>query len=322
MRSSVKLYFAPFQGITNSIFRSVYARHLQGIDAFFTPFFLSISNENKLPQKKAIELEAIKENGVEIIPQILSKDADEIIRFAKYCEAKGFKEINWNLGCPYPQVANKKRGSGLLPYPFEVEKILTKVTTEVSIRFSIKCRLGYETKDEIFELVPIFNRSGISEVTIHPRLGKQLYTGVPDRNEFKNIFQHFTLPVVYNGDVFTLMDYQKFNKEFPLVNTIMLGRGLLSNPFLAAEIKGIPVEMERRKLVEKFMLDLYLTYRKKMNDRLSVLSVLKEYWEHLALSFDDPHLVFKSIKKTKTFDEYETIQAKIFREFSWVKNDF
>ncbi|MBK9356299.1 MAG: tRNA-dihydrouridine synthase [Bacteroidales bacterium] len=61
-----------------------------------------------------VALKNQSESGIEVVPQVLSKSAGEIIWLAQVCEQLGFKELNWNLGCPYPQVANKKRGSGIL----------------------------------------------------------------------------------------------------------------------------------------------------------------------------------------------------------------
>ncbi|MEI8201625.1 MAG: tRNA-dihydrouridine synthase family protein [Bacteroidota bacterium] len=319
MNKETKIYFAPFQGITNATFRAVYARHFPGIDALFTPFFLNISSENKLPAKKAIELENLCENGIEVIPQILSKDADEIIRFARFCKTKGFKEINWNLGCPYPQVADKKRGSGLLPFPQEIEAILNRVMAEVEIRFSVKCRLGYYSSDEIFALIPVFNDLHIAELTIHSRIGKQLYAGQSDIDTFAKALSMLNVPVVYNGDIFTLEDFYKVETKLEHINAWMIGRGILSDPFLPASIKGITVETDKSKRIKSFITDLYLSYRKTMNDRLTALSILKEYWQHLSLSFDNPHKVFRKIKRCKTFDEYENNVAEIFTEYQWIR---
>jgi tRNA-dihydrouridine synthase len=265
-----------------------------------------------------VELGNPVENGIEVVPQILSKDADEIIRFAEMCQKLGFQEINWNLGCPFPQVANKKRGSGLLPYPEIVGEILSKVMAETSIRFSVKCRLGYESSEEIFNLIPIFNRYKISELTIHARIGKQLYKGEPDQTTFQKTVSLINVPLVYNGDIFSLTDFQLFDNRFPLINNWMIGRGLLSDPFLPATIKELPLPPDRNQYICLFINDLYSAYRAQMKDNLSVLGVLKEYWHYLAESFDDPHKVFKKVKKVKSFDDYENAVSYIFENYKWI----
>lgn len=312
------IYLAPFQGITGVTFRSVYTKHFQGVDKLFTPFFTTIQNDLKLPARKLAELGQTFENGTEVVPQVLSKDADEIIRFALFCEKLGFQEINWNLGCPYPMVANKKRGSGMLPYPEMVNGILEQVMPAIPIRFSVKCRLGYHSPDEIFELIPIFNAHGISELTIHARIGKQLYSGQPDQDTFMKAVPLITVPFVYNGDIFSSSDFHRLDKQYASINSWMIGRGLLSDPFLPAMIKGLPVPDDKQNHIRRFMDDLYYAYRRQMNDNLSALGILKEYWHYIAVSFDDPHKAFKQVKKVGNFDEYEDAVTAVFRDHIWV----
>jgi tRNA-dihydrouridine synthase B len=315
------IYLAPFQGITGVTFRKVFSSHFQGVDKLFTPFFTAINNEMKLPARKLAELGHISENGVEVVPQVLSKDADEIIRFAQFCEKQGFREINWNLGCPYPMVANKKRGSGMLPYPEMVDEILQKVMAETAICFSVKCRLGYFSPDEIFKLIPVFNDYKISELTIHGRIGKQLYTGEPDLETFGKALSLLTIPLVYNGDIFSFNDFQRVSNQFPAINTWMIGRGLLSDPFLPAIVKGLPTEINRQAAIRRFIDDLYSAYRKHLSDNPAVLGILKEYWHYLAESFDNPHKVFKKLKKVKKFDEYEDAVDVVFGDYEWVGSE-
>jgi len=291
------------------------------VDKLYTPFFTAINNELKLPARKMAELGNFSENGVEVVPQILSKDADEIIRFALFCEKIGFKELNWNLGCPYPMVANKKRGSGMLPYPDMVDEILQKVMAETALSFSVKCRLGYFSPEEIFKLIPVFNQHRISELTVHARIGKQLYSGETDQDTFQKAISLLSVPVVYNGDIFSLNDFQKISDRFPQVNTCMIGRGLLSDPFVPAIIKGLPIPADQQAHIRKFVDDLYFAYRKQLNDNLAVLGILKEYWRYLAGSFNDPHKVFKQLKKVVSFDEYEDAVAIVFGEYEWLGSE-
>ena len=316
-----KIYLAPFQGITGVTFRSVYSKHFKSVDKLYTPFFTSISSDNKLSARKLAELGTPFENGVEVIPQILSKDAAEIIRFTNFCEKMGFSEVNWNLGCPYPQVANKKRGSGMLPYPEMVNDILNKLMDETSIRFSVKCRLGYFSPNELFELIPLFNTYKVSELTIHARIGKQLYTGIPDLDTFQRAISLLTIPVAYNGDIFSMSDFHQLNNRFSTVDAWMIGRGILSDPFLPSSIIGLSVPADRHAHIKRFIEELYLAYRRQKNDNLAVLGNLKEYWNYLSISFNDPHKVFRQIKKVKSFEEYEDAVSLVFNEFQWVGSE-
>jgi len=312
MNSSAQIYLAPFQGITGQVFRTCYAKHFEGVDAMFTPYFAGINHDSRLSEKKKIELQNTVENGIPVIPQILSKDAGEIIRFAGILKNLGFTELNWNLGCPYPQVANKKRGSGMLPYPALVAEILEKVFDKTEINFSIKCRLGYFSPAEIDELVPVFNRFPLKELIIHPRLGKQLYKGSVDKGKFEYIANQLQMPLVYNGDIFTVDNFHAAESQFPDINAWMIGRGLLSDPFLPARIKGLALPADKKKQLRKFIENLYLGYRRSINDSLAIIGFMKEYWRYLSESFEDPHKILKKIKKTRSFDEYEEIVAGIF----------
>lgn len=318
MKNKTSIYLAPFQGITGVTYREVYTRHFEGVDKLFTPFFTNISNDSKLPPRKQKELGNPFENGIEVVPQILSKDAGEIIRFARFCGELGYSELNWNLGCPYPQVANKKRGSGMLPYPALIEQILQQIGAEMPLRFSIKCRLGYFSPDEIAELIPVFNLHAISEITIHARIGKQLYSGETDLVSFRDAASTLTAPVVYNGDIISLDGFRLIQEQLPSIHTWMIGRGLLSDPFLPALIKDLPVSADPKTSVYKFMDDLYYVYRRQLNENLAVLGILKEYWQYLALSFSDSHKVFRCLKKVKSFDEYEDAVRLVFTEYEWI----
>lgn len=314
-----KLYLAPFQGITGAVYREIYCRHFPYLYKLFTPFFTSVYKHKSL-SSKLDELKQTNHNGIPVIPQILSNDGEEIKRFGNICHEMGFEEINWNLGCPFKRVAAKKRGSGLLQYPEMVENILETAVKDSQIKLSVKCRLGYDSPNEIFNLLPIFKSFNISELVIHARLGKQIYKGDVDLSTFEKINQNAELPIVYNGDIFSKNDFINLNNLLEPLDTWMIGRGLLVDPFLPADIQGTIAKDDslRKDLVYQFIIDLYLAYRKKLNDRLHAISVMKELWEYMAYSFDNPGKVFSKIKKTKSFDEYEDAVKLIFNDYEWL----
>ena len=234
----MKLSLGPFQGLTDAPFRNVFKRHFGGIDKFYTPFFTGIQKDHA----KNLQVEEIDPtcNDVETLtPQILSTDAEEILRFAKQCKELGYKEINLNMGCPFPRVANKRRGCGLLPYPEMVETMMERIFEGVGdMKFSVKCRLGYFDPKEIEAIIPIFNRFPLSELIIHPRIGKQLYKGEADVERFKALIPYINAPLVYNGDIVSVDSFKRICNTVQPVNQFMLGRGLLANPFLAEQIKN------------------------------------------------------------------------------------
>lgn len=311
-----RIYLAPFQGITTHVFREIYTRHFSGVDKLFTAFFSNV-DQVKGSRNKVAELEQTHHNRIPVVPQILSKDAQEIILFGQYCHEKGFEEINWNLGCPFPRVANKKRGSGMLPYPEMVRQILDEAVPKLPLELSIKCRLGYQSPEEILELMPVFNNFPLSELIIHARIGKQLYKGEADMPAFEKAVSQSKLPIAYNGDIFSVDDFQEMSERFSELDRWMIGRGLLADPFLPSDIKGDPQPENKKLIIRKYVDDVYVGYRHKMNDRLQTINVMKEFWSYLSQSFDHPVKAFSRIKKCTSFDAYEDSVNEIFESHSW-----
>ncbi|MBR1514974.1 MAG: tRNA-dihydrouridine synthase family protein [Bacteroidales bacterium] len=341
--SSLILSLGPFQGITDAPFRNVFKRHFSGIDKFYTPFFTGIHKEEHAKNLQGEEIDP-KCNDVETLtPQILSTDADEILRFARQCQQLGYKEINLNMGCPFPRVANKKRGCGLLPYPEKVEAMFEAVFEQIGdMKFSVKCRLGYFSPDEIEAILPIFNRFPLSELIIHPRIGKQLYKSEADVERFKALTPYINAPLVYNGDIVSVESYCRINEIIndgpstpstgsgtegsgTLINHFMLGRGILANPFLAEEIKndladargvadarGASLQGKTERL-HNFVLDLYEDRLHHAGGSPKVLGRMKELWSYLMNDFEEPQAVWRKIKKINALKEYEEAVEEIFK---------
>ena len=317
------LSLGPFQGITDAPFRNVFKRHFGGIDKYYTPFFTGIHKEEHAKNLQGEEINP-RYNDVETLtPQILSTDAEEILRFAKQCKELGYKEINLNMGCPFPRVANKQRGSGLLPHPDKVEAILERVFEQIDIRFSIKCRLGYFKPEEIDAIIPIFNKYPLSELIIHPRIGKQLYKGEADVERFKALTPYINAPLVYNGDIFSVESFERIrgiitddNPQSPSLSGYMLGRGILANPFLAEEIRGgawdTPKGTERRVRLHAYVVDLYEDRLQHAGGSPKVLGRMKELWSYLMYSFEEPQWVWRKIKKLNALKDYENAVEEVF----------
>lgn len=310
----VQLSLAPFQGITDSVYRNIYTKYFSGIDKYYTPFFTGIHKDNS----RSLRGEEIDVNCNDVntlTPQILGNDADEIIRFADQCQAMGYKEINLNMGCPFPRVANKVRGCGLMAEPQRVREIFDKVFNNIEIKFSLKCRLGYFKDTEIEELIESFNTYPFSEIIIHPRIGKQLYSGSADVDRFAEIAPLIHRPLVYNGDIFSVDDFKRISEKLQSVDMFMLGRGLLTNPFLADEIKGNNVASEDKKeILHGFVVSLYLERLRHAGGSPKIIGCMKELWSYMMNSFEEPQTVWRKIKKINNLEVYEDTVELIFRD--------
>ena len=307
------LNLAPFQGITDVVYRNVFKKHFRGIDKYYTPFFTGIQKDNS----KSLRGEEISPdfNDVNIVvPQILSNTAEEIIRFANQCKSMGYLEFNLNMGCPFPRVANKMRGCGLMADPARTIKMLNDVFEQIDgIKFSIKCRLGYYDDEEIYAFIDIFNSLNFSEIIVHPRIGKQMYTGNASLEKFENLIPLINKPLVYNGDVFDVEKYNAIDKKS--VSAIMLGRGLLTNPFLAEEIKNYDNQQDKQSRLHDFVIDLYLERLRHAGGSPKIIGSMKELWKYMMNIFDDPQNVWRKIKKVNHLDEYEIAVENIFNQY-------
>ena len=327
--SDVRLSLGPFQGITDAPFRNVFKRHFGGIDKFYTPFFTGIHKEEHAKNLQGEEIDPRCNDVETLTPQILSTDAEEILRFAKQCKELGYKEINLNMGCPFPRVANKKRGCGLLPYPDKVDAMLEGVFEHIGdMKFSIKCRLGYFSPDEIDAIIPIFNKFPLSELIIHPRIGKQLYKGEADVERFAALIPYINAPLVYNGDIFSVEIFDRIQsviagndpQSSTLIDHFMLGRGILANPFLAEQIADVcpPQPNDKTERLHAYVLDLYEDRLHHAGGSPKVLGRMKELWSYLMYSFEEPQVVWRKIKKINALKEYEEAVETVFREHSLI----
>ena len=310
------LSLAPFQGITDVVYRNVFKKHFAGIGRFYTPFFTGIQKDNS----KSLRGEEISPdfNDVNtVVPQILSNKSEEIIRFANQCKSMGYAEFNLNMGCPFPRVANKTRGCGLMADPERTIPMLKEVCEHVEgIKFSIKCRLGYYNDEEIYAFIDTYNTLNIGEIIIHPRIGKQMYNGEASLEKFKKLVPLINKPLVYNGDIFTADRYDTIVSALSdLSHGIMLGRGILTNPFLAEQIQNIDNQLDKKKRLHNFVVDLYVERLRHAGGSPKIIGSMKELWKYMMNIFDDPQNIWRKVKKVNHLDEYENAVEAIFAEY-------
>lgn len=250
--NQMHLCLAPIKGFTEAPYRNAAAAFFSGFDAAMAPFVATLRGR-KSPSLHLKDLLPENNSGWPVIPQILSNNPEEFVKLAGRLHDLGYDTVNWNLGCPFPRVAKKKRGSGLLPHPERIGRFLDIVINRIPNRLSIKTRIGRFDADEMSDLMPVFNRYPLAELIIHPRTGVQMYAGDPDLAMFKKCLELSKNPVVYNGDINTLADYTTLSETFQSVDRWMLGRGALADPFLPEAIKGLaPPGTEKLYIIRQF----------------------------------------------------------------------
>jgi len=273
------LVLAPMQGLTGLPFRRAFHRTFGDVFDYAVSPFISLTHGNLTLADKKIS-DVLPENNVgcmPVVPQVLGSEIQEFVDLANRLHDIGYTEVNWNLGCPMPRVARKVRGSGLLPYPEKVGEVLEALTTKTKVGISVKMRLGYRSENEIFDLVPVLNSFPLVNVTIHPRIGTELYSGGLHLDCLGKALPLLKQKVIFNGDIKTMSDLQKIQTLFPEIQDFMIGRGAIADPLLPLKIAKGNAETGK---------DLILSFLKNLFEEIDELRIpgkskankLKEYW--------------------------------------------
>ena len=310
----MQYYFAPLEGITGYVYRTMHHAFFPGVDRYYIPF--AAPNYTKhFKNKEKQDMDPANNAGLHAVPQILSNKADETLWAIEEMADRGYEEINLNLGCPMPTVAKKKKGSGLLKYTDELDAYLNGVFEGLSkrdasspdVKISIKTRLGTDTTEEAEGLVRIYNRYPLSELIVHPRSQKDLYRGKADREAFLLVLCESTNPVVYNGDLQTPQDVEEIAeicaREGRNMDSVMIGRGLLADPSLVRECRG-GAKVTSQEL-GAFHDALYKRFQETLPGDSVVLSHMKELWFYMGNLFPDGGKCLKEIRRATRRAEYE-----------------
>lgn len=307
------IYLAPMEGLTGFIVRNAFFHHFEGIDQYYTPFISAAENMN---QKIIRDITPSNNEGLSVIPQLMSNQADQVIYMQRQLQKYGYHEVNINLGCPSGTVSSKKRGSGLLGYPKELDAFLNGVYEKADFPVSIKTRIGYESVDLWPQILSIYKKYPISELMIHPRIRSDFYKGLPRLKAFDDAVEMLcdsSITLCYNGDIWNKNDYDILQARYPKVSHFMIGRGLLANPALAEQIKGI----ENGNYKERFLAfhdEVYAGYAAIFSGEKDAMMHMKEIWFYLGKSFADSEKHVKKILKSQNPTEYKLSVRKIFEE--------
>jgi len=310
-----KLISSPLQGFTDFHFRNAFQQFFTGIDVFYAPY---IRFGGKMEIKKVYQRDLMLKNntGIEVIPQVMTCSADEFIFAAKYIRSLGFKELNWNLGCPYPMVTNKGMGSGLIANPDKIDRILDRVHSETDVIVSMKMRMGYVHAREILDTFPVLEKYPIKSIGIHARIGAQLYKGGVDLKGFQRCVDHCSQKLYYNGDITSVAIFEEMADRFPSIDHWMLGRGLIADPFLPSMIKSGTHDYPDNKLVvfSKYHDTLFTAAEAKLTGEKAVIRKMLSYWEYFSALFPNPTKVVKKIKKAKNYEAYDMAVREILNK--------
>ncbi len=309
--SPYKIAFAPLQGFTDAAYRNAHARIFGGVDSYYTPFVRIERNDFRTREMRDILPE--NNNVDQLIPQAIANKPEELGRIIERIVANGHSAVDINMGCPYPLLVRKHKGSGILAYPEEVEAMLSVLSAHPETRFSVKMRLGWASAEESMALLPLLNALPLTHITLHARLGNQQYKGETMIEEFARFYEACAHPLYYNGSLNTVEDIEQIVNQFPRLEGVMLGRGLLANPALAMEYKqGTAVDKATLyDQVSQLHAALVAHYTPLLQGDAQLLSHLKPHWEYLLP--DAEKRLRKQIIKSNNMDRYlQAVDALLY----------
>jgi len=304
-------YCAPMEGLTGYIYRNAHNTCFHNVDKYFSPF-IAANRSDSFKTKELNDIQPEHNQGLVLVPQLLTNNAEDFIHTAKKIQLMGYHEINLNLGCPSGTVVSRNRGSGFLSKREDLDAFLNKIYSELTIKISIKTRIGKDQPEEFYELIEIFNKYPVEELIIHPRIQKDFYKNKPNMKIFGEALTLSKNPICYNGDIVTVEDYMKFRTDFPDVNTIMFGRGLIANPGLIGEITN--KNKFDIKLLKDFHDMIYEGYKKIYFGDRPVLCKMKELWFYMISTFSNNAKYAKKIKKAERLCDYDAVISSLFKD--------
>ena len=301
----MRYYFAPMEGLTDSIYRRLHHEYFGGVDRYYMPF-LSPTQHRVLTHKEQRELPPADSEAFAAVPQILTKNAEDFLWAAQVCADLGYDEVNLNLGCPSGTVVSKGKGSGMLRSCATLGEFLDEIYEKTPIKVSIKTRLGLEDPAEFPDILEVYNRYPIRSLTIHPRVRKQFYSGEVDMDMFRYALERSKNPLCYNGDILSKAQADSIEG----VEAVMIGRGLVGDPGMLCG----GTDVNRLEAFHNALLEEYLTA---FGGGRNAMFRLKENWHMLIVHFEDSEKQWKRLRKTTDLQEFRSITTEIFHACQW-----
>ena len=314
----MNLYFAPLEGIGGYIYRNAQADYFEKADKYFSPFLAPNQNRSISP-KEYKDIAPEHNEGIYLVPQIMANNAEVFLKAVQELEQLGYQEVNLNLGCPSGTVVSKGKGAGMLVDHEKLRQFFEAVFSETyQARISVKTRLGMEFADEFPDILDVLMKYPFTEVIIHPRTREDYYGGSVDLAMFDLAVERYGEQtesfLCYNGDITDAAGYKNIQKRYPQVDKIMIGRGIIGNPFLPQEIA------EQRccynaGILLAFHDELFAGYMEAGLGARNVMFKMKELWSFMECLFEAPdqQKILKKIRKANDPDTYNTEVRKLLR---------
>ena len=305
----INLFFAPVQGHTDAAYRHFHSLLYGGNLTYYTPFIRL--EKDDLRQRDVKDLTSPLNENTHLVPQIIFRDEYELNTLVKKIRSLGFREIDLNMGCPFPLQTSHRRGAATIKNEELAKVVINCVENNADMEFSVKMRLGLNETNEWKTLLPYLNKVKLKHVTLHPRVAKQQYGGEVMLDQFADFLKESKNPVIYNGDIKTPDDMKSILEKFPLISGIMAGRGLLGRPSLFSEFSAqgewdIDVRINK---MREFHKELFKHYSSVLCGDSQIISKIQPFWEYAEDEIGRKQ--WKAIKKAVNLSKYQTALAMI-----------
>ncbi|MFK5926320.1 MAG: tRNA-dihydrouridine synthase family protein [Desulfuromusa sp.] len=310
---STPLMLAPMQGLTNDALRACYLERYHP-DVVFTEFMrVHVQSRKRIARADLAEIEAHSVD-TPLVVQLIGNTGKALADAAKQVQEAGCHHLNLNLGCPYGRMTTGATGGELLREPEKLAELLMALRRSILGSFSIKCRAGYSAAQQLFELLPVYEDSGIDYLILHPRTVIQQYSGRADHDLTAEAASRTNLPIIANGDINHAVTGQRLLQETE-VSGLMLGRGALADPWLFQRIRGeLPSEVDeaqRRSDLSELLTDLLPRYLVKFCGERQALMKLKDL-----LNFIPDEFLQRDLGKLKRATTVVKFSAVLESKFS------
>lgn len=293
---------APLESLTDAVFRRVHHQLFGGVEKYYIPFVSPTSHHCFSPRERR-DIAPENNEGVPVVPQIMTRYPEHFLWAAQEMQARGYDEVNLNIGCPSGTVTAKGKGAGMLREREALRAFLDEIFAHSPLPISIKTRIGFAAPEEWDTLLDILQQYPMKELIIHPRLRVQFYKGDVYPEAFRLAAQA-GLPLVYNGDLFDLPACQALQADYPLM-PMMLGRGLLANPALPRQLRGgAALTVEEIARYHDALEQEYSRIFPKDQVHCKMRGIMK----HVACCFERPEKMMKLIAKTNPYTYHAAVE--------------
>ncbi|MGO5022753.1 tRNA dihydrouridine synthase [Lawsonibacter sp. LCP25S3_G6] len=308
----MELYFAPMEGVTGPQFRRAHYNYFSGVDQYYLPF-ISPTQDHVFTPRELRNVGPQANEGIPVVPQLLTKRAEDFIWAVKELGKMGYREVNWNLGCPSGTVVAKGKGAGMLADLRALDEFFETVFSADlgGVAISVKTRLGLESPEEFPALAEVFARYPISLLILHPRIREDYYKVPVREEEFVKALPLIGCPLCYNGGLVNAEGCARAAEKFPKLRGLMMGQGLIADPALARKARGGPPAS--REELQVFHDALYQGYLRDFASEKNAVFHMKELWSYFFRLFEGGEKLFKQIKKAQNGSSYESAVNQIFR---------